>query len=70
MREMRTTPLSPRFRRAALGVLLLLAVGCVTFTTVVVGERDLAEGVAQVKDMASGEQRAVPLESLIEELVR
>ena len=39
-------------------------------TTVVVGERDLAEGVAQVKDMASGEQRAVPLELLIEELVR
>ena len=39
-------------------------------TTVVIGERDLAEDVAQVKDMASGEQRAVPLESLIEELVR
>ncbi len=39
-------------------------------TTVVIGERDLAQDVAQVKDMASGEQRAVPLESLIEELVR
>jgi hypothetical protein len=26
--------------------------------------------VAQVKDLATGEQRAVPLESLIEELVR
>jgi histidyl-tRNA synthetase len=39
-------------------------------TAVVIGERDLAEEVAQVKDLASGEQRAVPLESLIEELVR
>ena len=39
-------------------------------TAVVIGDRDLAEDVAQVKDLASGEQRAVPLESLIEELVR
>ncbi len=39
-------------------------------TAVVIGERDLADEVAQVKDLASGEQRAVPLESLIEELVR
>jgi histidyl-tRNA synthetase len=39
-------------------------------TAVVIGDRDLAENVAQVKDLASGEQRAVPLESLIEELVR
>ena len=39
-------------------------------TTVVIGERELAEAVAQVKDMASGEQRPVALESLIEELVR
>ncbi len=39
-------------------------------TAIVIGERDLAQQVAQVKDLASGEQRAVPLESLIEELVR
>ncbi len=39
-------------------------------TAVVIGDRDLAEDVAQVKDLASGEQRAVPLKSLIEELVR
>jgi histidyl-tRNA synthetase len=39
-------------------------------TAIVIGERDLAEAVAQVKDLATGEQRAVPLESLIEELVR
>ncbi len=39
-------------------------------TAVVIGDRDLAESVAQVKDLASGEQRAVPLTSLIEELVR
>ena len=39
-------------------------------TAVVIGDRDLAEQVAQVKDLASGEQRAVPLTSLIEELVR
>jgi histidyl-tRNA synthetase len=39
-------------------------------TAVVIGERDLAADVAQVKDLASGEQRAVPLESLVEELVR
>jgi histidyl-tRNA synthetase len=38
--------------------------------TVVIGERDLAANVAQVKDMATGEQRAVPLDSLIEELVQ
>jgi histidyl-tRNA synthetase len=39
-------------------------------TTVVIGERELAAAVAQVKDMASGEQRPVALASLIEELVR
>ena len=39
-------------------------------TTVVIGERELAEDVAQVKDMKSGEQRPVALASLIEELVR
>ncbi len=39
-------------------------------TAVVIGERDLEAKVAQVKDLASGEQRAVPLEKVIEELVR
>ncbi|HEX4428867.1 MAG TPA: histidine--tRNA ligase [Frankiaceae bacterium] len=39
-------------------------------TAVVIGDRDLAAEVAQVKDLATGEQRAVPLKSLIEELVR
>jgi histidyl-tRNA synthetase len=34
--------------------------------TVVVGERDLAEGVAQLKDMRTGEQRAVPVGELFE----
>jgi len=33
--------------------------------TVVLGERDLADGVAQVKEMASGEQVAVPLDELV-----
>ncbi|MET9556044.1 histidine--tRNA ligase [Streptomyces sp. NPDC006645] len=36
--------------------------------TVVVGERDLAEGVAQVKDMESGEQKPVPLDALVADL--
>ncbi|MDQ1634404.1 MAG: histidyl-tRNA synthetase [Frankiaceae bacterium] len=38
-------------------------------TALVLGDRDLAEGVVQVKDLKSGEQRSVPLESLVEELV-
>ncbi|MFE0704912.1 histidine--tRNA ligase [Streptomyces sp. NPDC058872] len=33
---------------------------------VVAGERDLAEGVVQLKDMASGEQQAVTLDGLLE----
>jgi histidyl-tRNA synthetase len=33
---------------------------------VVLGERDLAEGVAQVKDLESGEQVAVPLDGVVE----
>jgi histidyl-tRNA synthetase len=32
---------------------------------IVLGERDLAEGVAQLKDLASGEQRPVPLADLV-----
>jgi len=32
---------------------------------VVLGERDLADGVAQLKDLRSGEQDAVPLEELV-----
>ncbi|MFF4173472.1 histidine--tRNA ligase [Streptomyces sp. NPDC001744] len=34
--------------------------------TVVAGERDLAEGVVQLKDMESGEQRAVALDDLLD----
>ncbi|WP_059008442.1 histidine--tRNA ligase [Streptomyces specialis] len=34
----------------------------------VAGERDLAEGVAQVKDLVSGEQTPVRLESVVDEL--
>jgi histidyl-tRNA synthetase len=37
---------------------------------VVAGDRDLAEGVAQVKELASGEQSAVALERLLDELVK
>ncbi|WP_327298660.1 histidine--tRNA ligase [Streptomyces sp. NBC_01197] len=36
--------------------------------TVVAGERDLAEGVVQLKDMESGEQSAVRLDALVEEV--
>ncbi|MFJ5111758.1 histidine--tRNA ligase [Streptomyces sp. NPDC088551] len=38
--------------------------------TIVVGERDLAEGVAQLKDMESGEQSAVALDGLVTELTQ
>ncbi|MFJ8851268.1 histidine--tRNA ligase [Streptomyces sp. NPDC102437] len=34
--------------------------------TVVAGERDLADGVVQLKDMESGEQTAVPLSGVVE----
>jgi histidyl-tRNA synthetase len=34
--------------------------------TIVAGERDLAEGVVQFKDMESGEQNALPLEGIVE----
>ena len=34
--------------------------------TLVVGERDLADGSVQLKDMASGEQTAVPLEAVVD----
>jgi histidyl-tRNA synthetase len=33
--------------------------------TLVVGERDLAEGVAQLKDMETGEQQAVALDAVV-----
>ncbi|HEY8985273.1 MAG TPA: histidine--tRNA ligase [Streptomyces sp.] len=36
--------------------------------TLVAGERDLAEGVVQLKDMESGEQTAVPLADVVSEL--
>ncbi|MGZ6870223.1 MAG: His/Gly/Thr/Pro-type tRNA ligase C-terminal domain-containing protein, partial [Frankiaceae bacterium] len=35
---------------------------------IVAGDRDLAAGVAQVKDLRTGEQRPVPLDRLVEEL--
>ncbi|MFJ9625183.1 histidine--tRNA ligase [Streptomyces sp. NPDC101181] len=38
--------------------------------TLVAGERDLAEGVVQLKDMESGEQRAVPLTGALAELTK
>ncbi|WP_066942653.1 histidine--tRNA ligase [Streptomyces lushanensis] len=38
--------------------------------TIVAGERDLADGVAQLKDMESGEQAPVPLDGLVTELAR
>jgi histidyl-tRNA synthetase len=37
---------------------------------VVAGERDLADGVVQVKDLASGEQEAVALDGAVAELTR
>ncbi|QIB46892.1 histidine--tRNA ligase [Streptomyces aureoverticillatus] len=36
--------------------------------TVVAGERDLAEGIVQLKDMESGEQEAVAVEAIVGEL--
>ncbi|SCE41528.1 histidyl-tRNA synthetase [Streptomyces sp. IgraMP-1] len=36
--------------------------------TLVAGERDLAEGVVQLKEMESGEQTAVPLDSVVAEV--
>ena len=38
-------------------------------TAIVLGDRDLEAGVAQVKDLKTGEQRSVDLNFLIEELV-
>jgi histidyl-tRNA synthetase len=36
---------------------------------VIVGERDLADGAAQLKELGSGDQRAVPLDDLVATLV-
>ena len=38
--------------------------------TVIIGENELAEGKLQIKDMESGEQREVPIDSIIEELTK
>ncbi|MFJ2113225.1 MULTISPECIES: histidine--tRNA ligase [unclassified Streptomyces] len=38
--------------------------------TIVAGERDLAEGVAQLKDMETGEQMPVALDALVTEVTR
>jgi histidyl-tRNA synthetase len=35
---------------------------------VVIGERDLAAGLAQVKNLATGDQVAVPLDALVADL--
>jgi len=35
---------------------------------IVAGERDLDAGVAQVKDLRSGEQEAVPLDNVVEHI--
>jgi histidyl-tRNA synthetase len=35
---------------------------------VVVGERDLAAGLAQVRNLTTGDQEAVPLDALVAEL--
>jgi histidyl-tRNA synthetase len=35
---------------------------------VIIGERDLAEGAAQLKDLRSGEQEAVPLDRIADVL--
>jgi histidyl-tRNA synthetase len=37
---------------------------------VVLGERDLADGVVQVKDLASGEQSAVPHDEVVTHLLQ
>ncbi len=37
---------------------------------VVAGDRDLAEGVVQVKDLGSGEQAPVPLTAVVDDLRR
>lgn len=36
--------------------------------TIVAGERDLAEGVVQLKDMESGEQSAIGVNEIVAEL--
>ncbi len=36
---------------------------------VVLGERDLAAGVAQVKDLGTGDQTAVPLDDVVTDVV-
>ncbi|CAM5709287.1 Histidine--tRNA ligase OS=Streptomyces glaucescens OX=1907 GN=hisS PE=3 SV=1 [Streptomyces glaucescens] len=36
--------------------------------TIVAGERDLADGVVQLKDMESGEQEAVGVNEIVAEL--
>ncbi len=35
----------------------------------VAGERDLAEGVVQLKDLESGEQKSVPLDTVVSEVL-
>ena len=37
---------------------------------VVLGDRDLAEGTAQLKDLRTGDQAAVPLDQLVQTIVQ
>ena len=38
--------------------------------TVIVGENELETGLLQIKDMTSGEQVEVPIDSIVEELTK
>ena len=38
--------------------------------TVIIGENELAEGMLQIKDMESGEQTSVPIDGIVEELMK
>jgi histidyl-tRNA synthetase len=38
--------------------------------TVIIGENELNEGKLQIKDMESGEQTSVPIESIMDELTK
>ena len=38
--------------------------------TVIIGENELAEGMLQIKDMESGEQTSVPIDSILDELTK
>ncbi|HIP89204.1 MAG TPA: histidine--tRNA ligase, partial [Thermococcus paralvinellae] len=35
---------------------------------IIIGKRDLAEGKVTIRDMATGEQKSVPIERIVEEV--